>query len=393
MTVLKIGIGLCIFQLVAFLLIITTGYQWFTIELDPYRISAVAYNYMFFILAGILTVKYNTKIVKSALLRSQISEVKLHKVFWVFLIAKYIFMLRLLLYILANPSIILRSLWFENETSIYVYGSYLLSWLDRSLGTILIIFAFSIAINNKRLFPKLLFGTAIFLESLISAGRFSIYFIILLVLSKSFTNKNKVPAIVFSILMVLIALIITITRADNKLDFIDLVVPAITNVFEYHILPPFYLYEALGYQPIEQLPTSFGTGAFSWLLLALRGIVLNTSDLPYFTITEITQDTILHSEVSGAFFNAFSTAFIIPYIDFGLLGAIFNGLYFFVLFSSLLRFAPKGVLTVSIANFLGAIYFMSLFVPYLYSPGLGWLMIMTLIIYGVVVPKTQLKPL
>ncbi len=166
------------------------------------------------------------------------------------------------------------------------------------------------------------------------AGRFSIYYLIIVLYYKAILRGGKYKDLFYFFVGVVFLVVISFV----VLKFRNVVSPGlvdyrsffdeheINSVIEYNILSPFFLSQKItenfGYLSFLQVP--FAT-TFSGLLFAFLG-----TDSPLIAVGEYLNIFTLYSKYTSNDYNAFSTVFAYFIMDFGFLAPFFC-LFFFVL--------------------------------------------------------------
>lgn len=192
--------------------------------------------------------------------------------------------------------------------------------------------------NDKAMNSFFWFNSVVLVAFSVSiAGRFSIYYLIVILYYKAIFNGGKCKDFIYFILSVfsLVVLSFIILKLRNVTSseiveynsFFDK--HEINSVIEYNILSPFFLSQKItenfGYLSFLQVP--FAT-TFSGLLFPILG-----SDSPLIAVGEYFNVFTLYSKNTANDYNAFSTVFAYFVMDFGGLAPFFCTFFFVFLFN------------------------------------------------------------
>lgn len=221
--------------------------------------------------------------------------------------------------------------------------------------------------GRKFIFYFLLFSLILFNFSY--AGRFYLYFSILVLYLKNLIDNNGFTYFLkkYSLILLplfLVSILITDLRGSENIDEKN----GLLILLEYHILQPFFLSQKIEYGDIVYNGYPFKTlveGIFAPFYYFL-GVGLN--ELPQGYLPIVFSKFTLYSNYSDSYFNAFATFFPYLYSDFGFFAPLFVFIYFiYFLFSSFL--ISNIHLRVKFLSFLSLMMYFSLFQAVIFSYG------------------------
>lgn len=271
---------------------------------------------------------------------------------------------------------LLRVEFFNNYDIRYrIYGSLLVEWFINQYFVFFVWF-YVIVISTSR--DKMMLWTFYFLlivlvlYNMAYAGRFNIYYAIIVLYMRNVLSGYSLINFIKKNLPLTLGLVglsffvLSIRNTDDSSSVLN----EMLIVFEYHIVPPFYLIERIndGMLFSESSSFPFKTIVTSILMPVFYLFDIGASDIPWFQYGGYFNEFSVFSVFSEKYYNAFSTLFSFFYIDFGYLSPFFcfSTLLIFLLFSLVV---DDKRIRISYLSFIALMLYMSLFKPVFFSPG------------------------
>lgn len=209
------------------------------------------------------------------------------------------------------------------------------------------------------------------------AGRFNIYFAIIVLYIKNVLEGKKLFDFIKKYFVLILALFsmstIIVAIRNNREGFANNF-NDILKVLEYHILQPFFVAQKIDNNQIivDGYPFRVIIEGFFAPLLYLFNIELK--DLPQGYYSRVFGDSTLYSQYTETYYNAFSTLFPYIYIDFGLMSPIFCFIIVFIFFSFSFLISGSS-LRAKYLSYLSLMLYFSLFQAPIFSHGVLFIVI------------------
>jgi oligosaccharide repeat unit polymerase len=212
---------------------------------------------------------------------------------------------------------------------------------------------------------------ALILFNLSYAGRFYIYFSLIVIYIKSILEGQNIFVFLKKYLILILSLILTsllmLNLRNSSNDVID-IEKDILGLIEYHIMQPFFFAQKIQDGTFLSNGYPFKTYIESFLFPMYFFVGKSFSDIPYGYYSNVFGEPTLYSFKTESTYNAFATFFAYLYSDFYFLTPIFVGVttFFFLFYSKIIY--NKNIRIKYVAYFSLMLYF-GLFSAPILSPG------------------------
>lgn len=222
---------------------------------------------------------------------------------------------------------------------------------------------------NNFLFYFLLLALILF--NLSYAGRFYIYFSLIVIYIKSILEGQNIFVFLKKYLILILSLILTsllmLNLRNSSNEVVD-IEKDILGLIEYHIMQPFFFAQKIQDGTFLSNGYPFKTYIESFLFPMYFFVGKSFSDIPYGYYSNVFGEPTLYSFKTESTYNAFATFFAYLYSDFYFLTPIFVGVttLFFLFYSKIIY--NKNIRIKYVAYFSLMLYF-GLFSAPILSPG------------------------
>ncbi len=212
---------------------------------------------------------------------------------------------------------------------------------------------------------------ALILFNLSYAGRFYIYFSLIVIYIKSILEGQNIFVFLKKYLILILSLILTsllmLNLRNSSNEVVD-IEKDILGLIEYHIIQPFFFAQKIQDGTFLSNGYPFKTYIESFLFPMYFFVGKSFSDIPYGYYSNVFGEPTLYSFKTESTYNAFATFFAFLYSDFYFLTPIFVGVttLFFLFYSKIIY--NKNIRIKYVAYFSLMLYF-SLFSSPILSPG------------------------
>lgn len=204
-------------------------------------------------------------------------------------------------------------------------------------------------------------------------GRFNVYFSLIVLYLRNIMMGNGLYLFLKKNILLLFVLLSSsfIVFFNRNTEGASSNEHGLMSLLEYHLLPPYILAEKMDSNLIIMgNPEMFPFKDFYYVFFAPFKYILGlpVTDIPSFRYQILFNDFTLTSNVTGLYYNAYSTLFPYFYEQYGLLSFFMIFVYFFIFFSLSFLIGNHDVRVKYLAFFSFSLY-ISLFQSLIFSPG------------------------